>query len=40
VLNPNPLEKIMMNRIRTRIESKRAANQLQSLYLWRPAPVR
>ncbi len=30
----------MMNRIRTRIESKRAANQLQSLYLWRPAPGR
>lgn len=30
----------MMNRIRTRIESKRAANQLQSLYMWRPAPGR
>ncbi len=30
----------MMNRIRTRIESKRAANQLQSLYMWRPAPPR
>lgn len=26
----------MMNRIRTRIEAKRAANQLQSLYGWRP----
>lgn len=30
----------MMNRIRTRIESNRAAHQLQSLYLWRPAPGR
>jgi hypothetical protein len=30
----------MMNRIRTRIESKRANNQLQSYYLWRPAPGR
>ena len=28
----------MMNRIRTRIEAKRAANQLQSLYAWRPGP--
>jgi hypothetical protein len=30
----------MMNRIRTAIEAKRAANQLQSLYGWRPAPPR
>lgn len=30
----------MMNRIRTRIESKRANNQLQSYYAWRPAPPR
>jgi hypothetical protein len=30
----------MMKNIRTRIESKRAANQLQSLYMWRPAPGR
>ena len=29
----------MMNRIRTAIESKRAANQLQALYMWRPAPA-
>ena len=28
----------MMNRIRTAIEAKRAANQLQSLYGWRPGP--
>jgi hypothetical protein len=28
----------MMNRIRTRIEAKRAANQIQSLYGWRPGP--
>ncbi len=26
----------MMNRIRTAIESQRAARQLQSLYGWRP----
>jgi hypothetical protein len=37
--NP-PGEEIMMNRIRTRIESARANNQLQSYYLWRPAPGR
>lgn len=37
----NPLEKnTMMNRIRTRIEAKRAATQLQSYYMWRPAPGR
>ena len=30
----------MMNRIRTAIEAKRAANQMQSYYLWRPAPGR
>jgi len=40
VLNPNPLEIPMMNRIRTRIESKRAASQTQSIYFWRPAPGR
>lgn len=38
--NPNPLEKIMMNRIRTRIEAKRNANAMQSYYMWRPAPPR
>ena len=30
----------MMKSIRTRIESKRAANQLQAMYMWRPAPGR
>ncbi len=30
----------MMKSIRTRIESKRAANQMQSMYMWRPAPPR
>ncbi len=30
----------MMNRIRTRIASTRANNQLQSYYMWRPAPGR
>jgi hypothetical protein len=30
----------MMNRIRTRIEAKRANNQIQSLYTWRPGPGR
>ncbi len=30
----------MMNRIRTHIESKRANNQMQSYYMWRPAPGR
>lgn len=30
----------MMKSIRTAIESKRAANQMQSLYMWRPAPPR
>ncbi len=30
----------MMKNIRTRIESKRAANQLQAMYMWRPAPGR
>lgn len=28
----------MMNRIRTRIEAKRAATQLQAAYMWRPGP--
>jgi hypothetical protein len=28
----------MMNRIRTHIEAKRVATQLQSLYSWRPGP--
>ena len=39
-ITPTPLEIPMMNRIRTRIEAKRANNQLQSLYLWRPGPGR
>jgi hypothetical protein len=39
LVNP-PGEENMMNRIRTRIESARANNQLQSYYLWRPAPGR
>ena len=30
----------MMNRIRTAIESKRAGDQLQSYYMWRPGPGR
>lgn len=30
----------MLNRIRTHIESARAANQTQSMYFWRPAPGR
>ena len=30
----------MMNRIRTRIQSKRAAAQLNELYFWRPGPGR
>ena len=30
----------MMNRIRTAIEPKRAANQLQAIYGWRPGPPR
>lgn len=30
----------MLNRIRTAIESTRNANQLQAMYLWRPAPGR
>jgi len=38
-VNPT-LENTMMNRIRTAIESKRANNQLQSYYMWRPAPGR
>ena len=37
---PTPLEIPMMNRIRTRIESKRAANQVSALYFWRPGPGR
>ena len=32
----NPLGDPMMNRIRTRIESKRAAEQTRSFYVWRP----
>ena len=28
----------MMNRIRTAIEAKRTANQLQAAYTWRPGP--
>ena len=34
------LENTMMNRIRTAIESKRAAEQTQSYYAWRPGPGR
>lgn len=30
----------MMKSIRTRLESKRAASQTQSIYFWRPAPGR
>jgi hypothetical protein len=30
----------MMNRIRTAIEAKRAAEQTQSYYAWRPGPGR
>jgi hypothetical protein len=30
----------MLNRIRTAIESQRAARQLQAMYMWRPAPGR
>ena len=30
----------MMNRIRTAIERKRAAEQTQSYYAWRPGPGR
>ena len=29
----------MMNRIRTAIERKRAANQIQAVYGWRPGPA-
>ena len=29
----------MMNRIRTAIERKRAAEQTQSYYAWRPGPA-
>ena len=36
----NPLEKNMMNRIRTRIQSKNAADQMQGWYAWRPGPGR
>jgi hypothetical protein len=39
-IQPQPLEKHMMNRIRTRIEAKRAAEQLSALYFWRPGPGR
>ena len=34
------LENTMMNRIRTAIETKRAADQLQAYYMWRPGPGR
>ena len=37
---PPPLENTMMNRIRTAIETKRAAEQLQAYYMWRPGPGR
>ena len=37
---PPHLENTMMNRIRTAIESKRAAEQTQSYYAWRPGPGR
>lgn len=30
----------MMNRIRTRLDSARAARQLQAAYAWRPRPPR
>ncbi len=30
----------MMNRIRTAIEAKRAAEQTRSYYVWRPGPGR
>ena len=30
----------MMKRIRTHLDSKRAATQLQAAYAWRPAPPR
>ena len=30
----------MMKRIRTRLDAKRAANQMQAIYMWRPAPPR
>ena len=28
----------MMNRIRTRLEARRTATQLQAYYAWRPGP--
>ncbi|GAA1915803.1 hypothetical protein GCM10009797_06910 [Nocardioides hwasunensis] len=39
-INPTPWRRIMMNRIRTRIESKRNAVAMQAIYAWRPAPPR
>ena len=30
----------MMKRIRTHLETKRAATQAQAIYFWRPAPGR
>ena len=30
----------MMKRIRTHLDAKRSATQLQSAYFWRPAPGR
>lgn len=39
-LSTPTLEKNMMKSIRTRLESKRAASQTQSIYFWRPAPGR
>ncbi len=30
----------MMKRIRTHLDTKRAATQMQAIYVWRPAPPR
>lgn len=30
----------MMKRIRTHLDTKRAATQMQAVYVWRPAPPR
>lgn len=30
----------MMKRIRTHLDTKRAATQMQAIYTWRPAPPR
>ena len=37
---PNPWRNTMMNRIRTTIRSKRAAEQLYGVYCWRPGSGR